>query len=552
MFHIKTIRCSQTLAQALIMSAFVLDDLIKNEKRSWKTRLLISFGLLLGVFLILGSFRLSSFEDAVESIVRIEVPAGVLADLPALPDESKSDKSISKSQNKEKRDIDIEPHPAGPVRNLLLVGTDSAVGLDPDDPAANRDRSAGIGLADTIMVVRLDPALSKASVMSLPRDLYVSIFRDGVQIRSEKLASALLVGGIEKGAPTLVETVTNNFDIPIHNFAVIDFFGFEKLVDELSGVPLWFPYPVRDQASGLLVQEAGCSVLDGRDSLAFVRSRKMEAFVDGNWHRVGVWNDLERNKRQQDFLIRTIQRAISKGARSVLVRDDLIRAGAEAVVFDDRLTIADLLKLGKAFADFKPSSLQRYVLPVEDTMVGTSEVLKLAENADSFFRVFRGESATPDSFSITAVDARSSSEDLEETLDELKRKGFTVEVKKGEPQERTVIYSSVGNYDAAVLLGRFVEPIPDFNFNEKLSNEVILVLGDDFEAFPLLPKTVQEVDAISRPSLPVLGDLIAEDEQAFNLNNINENILPIRQGEVSPMKLVKEIDGQPPSGSKCG
>jgi len=552
MFHIKTIRCSQTLAQALIMSAFVLDDLIKNEKRSWKTRLLISFGLLLGVFLILGSFRLSSFEDAVESIVRIEVPAGVLADLPALPDESKSDKSISKSQNKEKRDIDIEPHPAGPVRNLLLVGTDSAVGLDPDDPAANRDRSAGIGLADTIMVVRLDPALSKASVMSLPRDLYVSIFRDGVQIRSEKLASALLVGGIEKGAPTLVETVTNNFDIPIHNFAVIDFFGFEKLVDELSGVPLWFPYPVRDQASGLLVQEAGCSVLDGRDSLAFVRSRKMEAFVDGNWHRVGVWNDLERNKRQQDFLIRTIQRAISNGARSVLVRDDLIRAGAEAVVFDDRLTIADLLKLGKAFADFKPSSLQRYVLPVEDTMVGTSEVLKLAENADSFFRVFRGESATPDSFSITAVDARSSSEDLEETLDELKRKGFTVEVKKGEPQERTVIYSSVGNYDAAVLLGRFVEPIPDFNFNEKLSNEVILVLGDDFEAFPLLPKTVQEVDAISRPSLPVLGDLIAEDEQAFNLNNINENILPIRQGEVSPMKLVKEIDGQPPSGSKCG
>ena len=50
----------------------------------------------------------------------------------------------------------------------------------------------------------------------------------------------------------------------------------------------------------------------------------------------------------------------------------------------------------------------------------------------------------------------------------------------------------------------------------------------------------------------MLGDLIAEDEQAFNLNNINENILPIRQGEVSPMKLVKEIDGQPPSGSKCG
>jgi LCP family protein required for cell wall assembly len=534
------------------MSAFVLDDLIKNEKRSWKQRLLISFGLLFGVFLILGSFRLSSFEDAVESIVRIEVPTGVLADLPTLSNSTRSDESSSESKSNRNRDPDVKPHPAGPARNFLIVGTDSAVGLDPDDPAANRDRSAGVGLADTIMVVRLDPALPKASVMSLPRDLYVSIFLDGTQVRSEKLASALLVGGIEKGAPTLVETVTNNFDIPIHNFAIVDFFGFEKLVDQLSGIPLWFPYPVRDQASGLLVQEVGCSVLDGRDSLAFVRSRKMEAFVNGDWHRVGVWNDLERNKRQQDFLIRTIQRAISKGARSVLVRDDLIRAGAEAVVFDDRLTIADLFKLGKAFADFEPNNLQRYVLPVEDAIVGTSEVLQLAENANSFFRVFRGESATPDSFSIIAVDARNSIEDIEVTLDELRRKGFTVEVKKGEPQERTLIYSSVENYDAAVSLGRFVEPIPDFNFSEKLSDEVILVLGDDFEAFPLLPKTVQEVDMKARPSLPISEELLVDDEQTFNLNHVNDNILPSRQGEVSSMKLVKEIDGQPPSGSRCG
>jgi LCP family protein required for cell wall assembly len=533
------------------MSAFVLDDLLNSKKRSWKQRLLISFGLLFGIFLILGSLRLSSFEDAVESIVRIEVPAGVLSDLPALSNDLSSENSNSQSENNEDSESDIEPHPAGPARNFLLVGTDSAVGLDPDDPAANRDRSAGIGLADTIMVVRLDPALPKASVMSLPRDLYVSIYSDGSQIRSEKLASALLVGGIEKGAPTLVETITNNFNIPIHNFAVVDFFGFEKLVDELSGVPLWFPYPVRDLASGLLVEEAGCSVLDGQDSLAFVRSRKMEAFLNGNWHRVGVWNDLERNKRQQDFLISTIQRAISKGARSVLIRDDLIRAGAEAVVFDDRLTIADLLKLGSAFSDFKPSSLQRHVLPVEDAMVGTSEVLKLAENANSFFGVFRGESAAPDSFSITAVDARDETGDIEEALEELRRKGFTVEVKQGEPQERTIIYAAIENYDAAVLLGRFIEPTPDFNFDDKLNGEVILFLGNNFEAFPLISKTVQEVDIKARASLPVSEELLADNEQAFNFNNLGEKILPRREGEVSPMKLVKEIDGQPPIGTKC-
>ena len=532
------------------MSAFVLNDLEENEKRSWKQRVLIIFGLILAVFLIIGSSRLSSFEDAVESIVRIEVPAGVLADLPAMSKEFDSEDTVSKVANKGDLPPVAKPHPAGPARNFLLVGTDSAVGLDPDDPAANRDRSAGLGLADTIMVVRLDPALSSASVMSLPRDLYVSIFRDGVQVRSEKLASALLVGGIEKGAPTLVETVTNNFNIPIHNFAIVDFFGFEKLVDELSGVPLWFPYPVRDVASGLVVKEAGCSLLDGRSSLAFVRSRKMEAFVDGDWHRVGVWNDLERNKRQQDFLVRTIQRAISKGARSVLIRDDLIRAGAEAVVFDDRLTIADLLKLGKAFADFKPGSLQRYVLPVEDAIVGTSEVLQLSENANSFFGVFRGESASPESFSITAVDARAAG-GTEGVFEELRRKGFSVETQIGEPQEKTVIYASIENYDAAVLLGRFVEPIPEFNFEENLNDEVILVLGKNFEAFPLLPKSVAEIDAKSRPFLPVSKEFVSENEQSLSVNSVYDRILPVRQGEVSPMKLVKEIDGQPPADEKC-
>tara|TARA_Y100000590_G_scaffold44550_2_gene47374 strand:- start:1121 stop:2725 length:1605 start_codon:yes stop_codon:yes gene_type:complete len=533
------------------MSAFVPDKFQKNIKRTWSQKFFLISGLFLSVILVLLSFRLNAFEDAVESIVRIEVPTGVLADL---PDNSKSYESNvegTDSENNFKDDRKLEPHPAGPARNFLLVGTDSAVGLEPDDPAANRDRSAGIGLADTIMVVRLDPALAKASIMSLPRDLYVTIYRDGVPVRSEKLASALLVGGIEKGAPTLVETITRNFDIPIHNFAIVDFFGFEQLVEELSGVPLWFPYPLRDLASGLKVIEAGCSVLDGRQSLAFVRSRKMEAFVGGEWYRVGVWNDLERNQRQQDFLIRTIQRAISNGARSLLIRDDLIRAGAEAVVFDDRLTIAELLQLGRRFSEFEPKNLKRYVLPVSDMTVGGSEVLKLGDNAIMSFGVFRGEAFIPESLSITALDARSVSDRSDEIFADLELKGFDIEIKMGEPQDRTTIYSSTENYDAAVLLGRFIQPTPDFYFDEKLKDEIILILGDDFEAFPLLPKSVEEVDLKSRASLPVHDENTNINEIELGFTNSYKSAIPLRQGDVSPRELVREINGQPPSGVKC-
>ena len=528
------------------------EEIKETEKRTWLQKLSIFAGIVISAVIIGASFRLNSFEDAVESIVRIEVPAGVLAELPTTPENQIPESSEDEKNTEIEVFIqDLEPHPAGPPRNILLVGTDSAVGLDPDDPAANRDRSAGIGLADTIMIVRLDPALAKATIMSLPRDLYVTIYKDGIPIRAEKLASALLVGGLEKGAPTLVETITNNFDVPIHNFAIVDFFGFEKLVDELNGVPLWFPYPIRDVASGLIVLEAGCTTLDGRDSLAFVRSRKMEAFVDGNWNRVGVWNDLERNQRQQDFLIRTIQRAIGKGARSVLIQDGLIRAGAEAVVLDDRLSISELLKIGRAFSDFEPSNLARVLLPVADAFVGTSEVLELGEGAQSSFAIFRGEAVNPNDISVDLIDSRGQQQSLEEIAEEIRRRGFNVTAEQGELSEETLIKFSVKNYEEAVLLGRFVAPVPKFELIETNEDELTLVIGKDFEALPLIPKTFEEVDAYARPSLPVSEKLLPSDENSSREINHVRPILPVRQGEISPMQLVKEIDGQPPSGQKC-
>jgi anionic cell wall polymer biosynthesis LytR-Cps2A-Psr (LCP) family protein len=74
--------------------------------------------------------------------------------------------------------------------------------MDPNDPAAQRDTTSDVALADVVMLVRIDPGLRRAAVLSIPRDLYLPIYRDGVPVREEKLASALIVGGIGRGAPT--------------------------------------------------------------------------------------------------------------------------------------------------------------------------------------------------------------------------------------------------------------------------------------------------------------------------------------------------------------
>ena len=50
-------------------------------RRTWPQRLLIVANVVLAAGLFFGASRLASFEEAVGSIIRIDVPAGVLADL---------------------------------------------------------------------------------------------------------------------------------------------------------------------------------------------------------------------------------------------------------------------------------------------------------------------------------------------------------------------------------------------------------------------------------------------------------------------------------------
>ena len=524
--------------------------------------------MLFVVGLLLVAVRLNSFEEAVGSIIRIDVPAGVLADLvdtEAAAAAGTGDTDDDRGDTADKAD----EQPAGPPRNFLIIGTDSAIGLDLDDPASHRDRTTGVALADVIMLLRLDPGLARASLVSLPRDLYVPIYRDGIPVREEKIASALLVGGMEQGAPTLVETITHNFDVPIHNFVVIDFFGFEKVVDEIDGVQAWFPYPVRDVASGLYELEAGCTLLDGRASLAYVRSRKLEAFVDGRWRRVGVWNDLERNQRQQGFMILAMERVIAKGARSVFVRDDLIEAVASAVILDDRLTLRDLLSLGRAFADFDPDDLRRYVLPVYDDLVGDSSVLRLQDDARSVFDVFRGVALRPAEVPVVVVDGRGPVDESIPAYVQLERKGFPVEVRTGPVVERTTIRATVDLYDGALLVGQFINPVPRFEFSDDAGDVVELTLGTDFAIFRLVPRTYEEVDAVARAALPGVpvdqaavvpdgptADLSTDQPAYVALVGPVRSPVPMRaaaatNGGLGPMDLVDIIDARPPDGVTC-
>ena len=77
---------------------------------------------------------------------------------------------------------------------------------------------------------------------------------------------------------------------------------------------------MRDGATGLIVEEAGCFTFSGEHALAYVRSRKMEYLTeDGRWERDGT-SDLGRISRQQDFIRRVGDELLSNVFSPSVVR----------------------------------------------------------------------------------------------------------------------------------------------------------------------------------------------------------------------------------------
>ena len=127
-------------------------------------------------------------------------------------------------------DVAIDVAPAsGEPRNYLLVGSDSREGLDPDDPSTpaffddEGTFTEGIDVqrTDTIMVLRVDPDAGEAHLLSLPRDLWVPIADTGENNRINAAYS--------RGREVLVDTIRQNFGIPIHHYVEVDIVGLPGL-----------------------------------------------------------------------------------------------------------------------------------------------------------------------------------------------------------------------------------------------------------------------------------------------------------------------------------
>jgi LCP family protein required for cell wall assembly len=272
------------------------------------------------------------------------------------------------------------------VENFLLVGSDSRANSDPNSPdygGIGSEADVSGTRSDTIMVLRRDRATGVASLLSIPRDLWVDIPGRG----HSRINSAY-----NDGPSVLVQTVQTALGLPVHHYVEVDFSGFKQLVDAVGGVEICFWYPTRDLNTGLNIVEPGCHLLDGVQALAYARSRHYEELrEDAKWHEDGT-ADIGRTKRQQNFVNEAMKTALARVKANPFTAGKVITSSTSAIRIDDE---TDVLAAGASMRNAVGDGLETWSLPVFGTTIDGKAVLQLADGSDAVLAYFRGEGPAP-------------------------------------------------------------------------------------------------------------------------------------------------------------
>ncbi|CAN5442323.1 hypothetical protein BH18ACT16_BH18ACT16_07260 [soil metagenome] len=236
------------------------------------------------------------------------------------------------------------PKPEGKPELVLLVGSDSRVGLTEKEKI---DLGAGDvpgERADTLILAQIDPATEHITMVQFPRDLWVRVGDE-----KNKINSAL-----EVGENALVRTVEDLTRLDIDRYVQINIAGFKDLVDAIGGVDVCVPEPIAfDPNTGLEIAEPGVIHFSGSKAVRFVRSRHS---VEGG--------DLGRIQNQQKFMAAAIDKITSVDTLLHLSRiQELQGVLKKNITVDQSTGLLDLLRIGQRFRAFNPAQFEAYTAP---------------------------------------------------------------------------------------------------------------------------------------------------------------------------------------------
>ena len=218
------------------------------------------------------------------------------------------------------------------VINILLVGQDGR-----EDVEGSR--------SDSMLLVSVNKGTGKVKIVSLMRDMYVSIPGHD----DNRINAAYSLGGVK----LLEQTIENDFQVKIDGNVQIDFESFKTIIDKVDGVEIELSQEEADYLNTAYWQNgwslsAGVQTLNGDQALAYSRIRQV-----GN-------SDFQRTERQRTVLMTVFRKVKGQGKLKMLsLAKDIYP------MLDTDIGIGDMISLGTTAIGMDESDIETYRLPID-------------------------------------------------------------------------------------------------------------------------------------------------------------------------------------------
>jgi polyisoprenyl-teichoic acid--peptidoglycan teichoic acid transferase len=234
--------------------------------------------------------------------------------------------------------------------NILVMGLDYRDYLNHDIPRS-----------DSMIVFTIDPVNNTAGMLSLQRDLWVSIpgFDYG------KINTAFFLGEAYKmpgGGPGLaVKTVEHFLGIPIDYYAQIDFDAFTKFIDDLGGLDIYIHQKITvDPIGSKITLQPGVQTLSGAVALAYARNRYT------------ALDDFDRAGRQQEVIMAIRDQVVNLHMLPKLIAQSPKLYNDLSSGIHTNLTLNQIIQLAVLAQKIPPENIKREMIWFQQVRNGKS------------------------------------------------------------------------------------------------------------------------------------------------------------------------------------
>lgn len=223
----------------------------------------------------------------------------------------------------------------------------------------------GADLTDSIIVVSLNHEKNSISMLSIPRDTYVTDAKVGNSRINQIYPSAQRYYGDKKQAAQHTKSVLEDMlNIPIHYWITMNFNGFVEIIDILGGIEIIVKHSIYDPyypKDGTYLYEpfsigAGLQQMDGETALKYARSRQ-------------TTSDFDRSRRQQEIIYAAKEKALKT---NILFSREKINEILQSLQdnIQTNISVREILTLGGMAENYSHEDIHQFLMHDDPTRCG--------------------------------------------------------------------------------------------------------------------------------------------------------------------------------------